>query len=103
MAVVTRIQSDVGALAPSEIGTAMTIETTLTKACTAEQARALQRNEWKVLTVGGVWLRIHPPTSDAMAAHSGSAQYTASVEVAGESAAEESQGDADSQSLVAEL
>jgi hypothetical protein len=93
----------VGDLAPSEIGIAMTIETTLAKACTAEKARALQRNEWKVVTVGGVRLRIHPPTSDAMAAHSGSAHYTASVEVAGESAANELPGDAESQAVVAEL
>jgi hypothetical protein len=81
----------------------MTIETTLTKACTTEQASALQRNEWKVVTVGGVRLRIHPPTSDAMAAHSGSAHYTASVEDAGESAAKDMPGDAESQAVVAEL
>jgi hypothetical protein len=81
----------------------MTTETTLTKNCTAEQAAALQRNEWKVVAVGGVRLRIHPPTSDAMAPHSGSAHYTASVEIAGESAANEAPGDAESQAVVAEL
>ncbi len=53
---------------------------TVTRECSAPQAALFQRNEWKLVTVGPDWVRIHPPESETPISPSGPTVYQATVE-----------------------
>jgi hypothetical protein len=51
-----------------------------TQVCAAEQCGVLMRNAWRYAHIGGMHIRIHPPTADVSILPTGPVRYVASVE-----------------------